>query len=159
MFLRVISINVQCKANHPPNHHRHHYNTTRGIVLQRSASWEIVSRPFEKFFNQQESECEVSEPKRFNDRCHEFNFVEKADGSCLQLWWCSPDAIEDAFNNMVALAAAVLPEVHTPKTNLFLLLLMGIGLLLLSILSFFFISNKLCAAAKRRSEWDNNIWR
>jgi len=75
----------------------------RGIIFERRASnteaegWIIAARPFEKFFNQQESECPISNPKVFADRCSSFAFSEKADGTCIQLWWASPHTLAAAY--------------------------------------------------------------
>ena len=69
----------------------------RGIIFRREGEggWEVVSRPFDKFFNQQESECPISDKREFEARCREFSFVEKADGTCVQFWWCPPPIIEE----------------------------------------------------------------
>lgn len=65
-----------------------HVQECRGIIVERardSKRWEIVSRPFGKFFNQQEGECPVNNNPTFNKLCNEFYFVEKADGTCVQV--------------------------------------------------------------------------
>lgn len=65
----------------------------RGIIVRllkqkkNSQSWEIVSRPFTKFFNQNESKCKYQEEKDFNPLCEQFYFLEKVDGTCIQFWY------------------------------------------------------------------------
>lgn len=59
----------------------------RGAILWRTASWTIMSWPFNKFFNQHEGKSDVMGAKSFERRMHKFSFVEKLDGSCIQLWW------------------------------------------------------------------------
>ncbi|KAL6066152.1 hypothetical protein QOT17_009745 [Balamuthia mandrillaris] len=81
----------------------------RGIILQRSdlraqpqesasassssAMWEVAARPFDKFFNQEESQCPFSTKQVFEQYLSEFELVEKADGSCIQLWHCSEEVM------------------------------------------------------------------
>jgi hypothetical protein len=75
--------------------------------------WVIVGRPFEKFFNQQESECPVASAKVFDANCSSFGMAEKADGTCIQFWWSSPatlDAVYETALQMEAAAAAAKSE-------------------------------------------------
>ncbi|KAL6053261.1 FecR domain-containing protein [Balamuthia mandrillaris] len=82
----------------------------RGIILQRSdlkaqpdsssasassssALWEVAARPFDKFFNQEESQCPFSTKQVFEQYLSEFELVEKADGSCIQLWHCPEEVM------------------------------------------------------------------
>ena len=60
----------------------------RGLIARRNQNlmiWEIVSRPFDKFFNQNEGASPVKDDPSFNALCDEFSFVEKADGTCVQV--------------------------------------------------------------------------
>lgn len=73
-----------------------------------------MGRPFDKFFNQQESECPVSNPRVFDAHCREFAFAEKADGTCIQFWWCPPTTLEAVHQTMLRRAsAAALPANET----------------------------------------------
>lgn len=93
----------------------------RGIIFERRSAaaaiaeegWVIVGRPFEKFFNQQESECPVASAKVFDANCSTFGMAEKADGTCIQFWWSSPatlDAVYETALQMEAAAAAAKSE-------------------------------------------------
>ena len=60
----------------------------RGTIARRSlGAWELVSRPFDKFFNLNQGRCPVFEQKELEARLPECSLVEKADGTCIQLWW------------------------------------------------------------------------
>lgn len=60
----------------------------RGTILQCSPNgWKIAARPFEKFFNQQEIACPVHTPAKFNEHVADYEFVEKADGTMMVLWF------------------------------------------------------------------------
>ena len=60
----------------------------RGIILRRKDSvWSVASRPFDKFFNQGEGYCPYFQEKDFNHHIGKFWMVEKADGTCIQLWY------------------------------------------------------------------------
>ena len=61
----------------------------RGTILQcvKGVGWRIASRPFEKFFNQQEVACPVYTAAKFNEHVAEYEFVEKADGTMMVLWF------------------------------------------------------------------------
>ncbi len=61
-------------------------NECRGAIIERADGWYRRSYPFDKFFNQQESMSPVSSPARFTSLCDKMTFVEKADGSCIQMW-------------------------------------------------------------------------
>ncbi len=87
----------------------------RGIIFERRSiaaaaideeGWVIVGRPFEKFFNQQESECPVASAKVFDANCSSFGMAEKADGTCIQFWWSSPATLDAVYETMEAAAAA-----------------------------------------------------
>ena len=59
----------------------------RGAILHQGEQWQILSRPFDKFFNQPEGHSGLSDEKKFNARIKDMRFVEKADGTCIQVWW------------------------------------------------------------------------
>lgn len=59
----------------------------RGIILRNSNDgWEIMSHPFNKFFNQHEGHCPIFKEEDFNKRTYELYFAEKCDGTAIQLW-------------------------------------------------------------------------
>ena len=59
----------------------------RGHIARFSDNgWQLMSRPFDKFFNQVEGRCPVFEEAEFNRRLPDMTLVEKADGTCIQLW-------------------------------------------------------------------------
>ena len=71
---------------------------SRGIILSKGdEKWKIVSRPLDKFYNQEESECPIDQNKKFQKICTELIFSEKADGSCIQLWYCGEENIKNNF--------------------------------------------------------------
>lgn len=57
-----------------------HVNPVKGV-------WRYVSRPFDKFFNQGEGYCPIFDEKEFNKALPDLAYMEKVDGSCIQLWW------------------------------------------------------------------------
>jgi len=61
----------------------------RGTILQceLGVGWRIAARPFEKFFNQQEIACPVHIAASFDTHVKEYEFVEKADGTMMVLWY------------------------------------------------------------------------
>jgi len=60
----------------------------RGIILRDSEDgWEIVAHPFNKFFNQQEGHCRLFKEEAFNKECPNLSFVEKADGTCIIIYF------------------------------------------------------------------------
>lgn len=60
----------------------------RGPIIRNTKDgWVLCSYPFEKFFNQAEGHCPISKEKLFNDAVEDLSFIEKCDGSCIQLWW------------------------------------------------------------------------
>lgn len=60
----------------------------RGVILRRDNDlWKIVSRPFDKFFNRHEGHCLIFEPSAFEAQAPGLAFVEKADGTCIQVWF------------------------------------------------------------------------
>ena len=76
----------------------------RGTVAKRESltepnikEWTICSRPFDKFFNQAESECPVMTDDAFAKASEEAYFVEKLDGTCMQLWYCGVDQIKKNY--------------------------------------------------------------
>lgn len=57
----------------------------RGVILD-SNGWKILSRPFDKFFNLDQGHCPIFEDKEFEERISDCILIEKADGSCIQMW-------------------------------------------------------------------------
>lgn len=54
----------------------------RGVICKQNENkWEIVSQPYQKFFNLQEPRCGFS---NLNVNC---SLVEKVDGTCIQVWY------------------------------------------------------------------------
>lgn len=72
---------IQAKWEHKITHQ------CRGTILYKGADWELLSRPFDKFFNQHEPQSVVSDAQVFNSRSKDFSFVQKVDGTCIQVWW------------------------------------------------------------------------
>lgn len=59
----------------------------RGAILKLTSNgWKFMSRPFDKFFNQHEGHCPIFNPKAFAEALPSAALVEKADGTCIQLW-------------------------------------------------------------------------
>lgn len=59
----------------------------RGAILRRSPSgWTFCSRPFSKFFNMREGRCPIHDEKAFAAALPHLRLVEKADGTCIQMW-------------------------------------------------------------------------
>jgi len=59
----------------------------RGIILRNSnEGWEVMSYPFNKFFNLGEGYCPISKEEDFNSRTYELSFISKSDGSCVQVF-------------------------------------------------------------------------
>lgn len=60
----------------------------RGVILRRIIDkWEYVSIPFKKFFNIGEGKCAFSNEDYFKAHVNELSYVEKVDGSCIQVWY------------------------------------------------------------------------
>lgn len=61
----------------------------RGTIMQcvKGVGWRVAARPFEKFFNQQEEACPVHTAASFNANVSDYQFVEKADGTMMVLWF------------------------------------------------------------------------
>lgn len=73
----------------------------RGIIVTRhEGAWRIASLPFFKFFNQNEVECPLSNAKTFDAMASDISFVEKADGTGIQLWYCGEDALQRSLDLM-----------------------------------------------------------
>lgn len=67
----------------------------RGVILRNTNGvWKFVCRPFDKFFNQTEPYCTIVEEPTFNSNCPQLSFVEKADGSMINLWF---DDVKDTW--------------------------------------------------------------
>ena len=49
--------------------------------------WDMVNRPFDKFFNLHETHCPISQTKAFNNFLPYAELVEKLDGSLISIWW------------------------------------------------------------------------
>ena len=94
-FLERFGVNVRSEGDlHLFKYHQFEANWQeavthhcRGhIVRFTDHGWQLMSRPFDKFFNQAEGHCPVFEEAEFNRRLPGMTLVEKADGTCLQLW-------------------------------------------------------------------------
>ena len=59
----------------------------RGHILTFNDGWEFVSRPQDKFFNQHEGYCPIFEKDTFKSLINQLAFVEKVDGSCIQVFF------------------------------------------------------------------------
>lgn len=61
--------------------------------MNRSAhGWRLASLPFYKFFNQSEVECPVRADAAFAELAPRLDFIEKADGTGIQLWYMGEEA-------------------------------------------------------------------
>lgn len=54
----------------------------RGIILRHNEKWEVVSRPYSKFFNWHEGYCVIKD----TDFAPTLQIIEKADGTAIQVW-------------------------------------------------------------------------
>jgi len=61
----------------------------RGHILTHNhlLGWKFVSRPFDKFFNQHEGYCPIFDNRDFVPLINQLAFVEKIDGSCIQVFY------------------------------------------------------------------------
>ncbi len=59
----------------------------RGSILHVGEEWQVLARPFDKFFNRHEGSSGISTEKQFAARAKDLCFVEKADGTCIEMWW------------------------------------------------------------------------
>jgi T4 RnlA family RNA ligase len=61
----------------------------RGTILRKGESWEICSRPFEKFFNQSEGHSGIHSDDLFRKWIAEKSpyLMQKADGTAIQVWY------------------------------------------------------------------------
>jgi len=60
----------------------------RGCILKfQDKKWEFKARPFDKFFNVGEGWCKLTERSTFDSLLSSMSFVEKADGTCIILWF------------------------------------------------------------------------
>ena len=60
---------------------------SRGAILRlENNGWTYMSRPFDKFFNQHEGHCPIFDSSAFAKHLQEAVIIEKADGSCIQMW-------------------------------------------------------------------------
>lgn len=60
----------------------------RGHILKfDNGAWKFVSRPQDKFFNQHEGYCPIFDKSAFNSLINQLAFVEKIDGSCIQVFY------------------------------------------------------------------------
>lgn len=58
----------------------------RGIILEYdSGTWKLVSYPFDKFFNLHEPQCALT-PEDYAACPDNYSLVEKADGTCIQVY-------------------------------------------------------------------------
>lgn len=59
----------------------------RGTILRLGDhGWDLLARPFDKFFNQHEGHCPVFEADAFAAALPTSALTVKADGSCIQVW-------------------------------------------------------------------------
>lgn len=73
----IISSNWQEQVTHE----------SRGAILRlENNGWTYAARPFDKFFNQHEGHCPIFAPDTFEKHLENTVLVEKADGSCIQMW-------------------------------------------------------------------------
>lgn len=56
----------------------------RGIICRKTDKWEVVSWPFNKFYNYDEGHCELFGKKELDEN---LLLSEKTDGTCIQLWF------------------------------------------------------------------------
>lgn len=60
----------------------------RGPILKLDGEgWRYCSRPWDKFFNQHEGYCPLHKEEAFNSVIDDLYISEKADGTCIQLWF------------------------------------------------------------------------
>jgi hypothetical protein len=59
-----------------------------------SVSWECVALPWGKFFNHFEAHCPLREDNDLAAAVGQLALTEKADGTCMQLWWNGDSASE-----------------------------------------------------------------
>lgn len=61
----------------------------RGAILHHDGKrWYHKCRPADKFFNQHEPQCVINQtPEQFEHLADELTLVEKADGTCINLWF------------------------------------------------------------------------
>lgn len=57
----------------------------RSVIVERFEQWEVISYPFDKFFNLHEPFCCLTE-QQFNDCPSNYQLAEKADGTCIQIY-------------------------------------------------------------------------
>lgn len=60
----------------------------RGVILRRDSqgNWEVAARPFDKFFNLDQGYCPIFQKAEFEAEISDCLLVEKADGTCIQVW-------------------------------------------------------------------------
>lgn len=60
----------------------------RGHILTYDGkAWKFISRPQDKFFNQHEGYCPIFDSRTFDSLINQLAFVEKIDGSCIQVFY------------------------------------------------------------------------
>lgn len=59
----------------------------RGHILAYDGDWKFISRPQNKFFNQHEGYCPIFYEATFKSLINQLAFVEKIDGSCIQVFY------------------------------------------------------------------------
>lgn len=58
----------------------------RGVILRGEGTrWTVVSRPWNKFFNLHEGYCPIR--GKVEEHLPRLSLREKADGTCIQVWW------------------------------------------------------------------------
>ncbi|KAH3757749.1 hypothetical protein Pelo_10426 [Pelomyxa schiedti] len=61
--------------------------STTNSVEGKATNWRRLSRPFVKFFNFDETQCSVADTKHICENVASYCVQEKADGTCIQLYW------------------------------------------------------------------------
>ncbi len=81
----------------------------RGTIVRRcERSWRIVALPFWKFFNMHESQSPLCSPLQYAAHASGLEWLEKTDGTGLQLWWDGqPDEPEPQEQAVAAQAPVV----------------------------------------------------
>lgn len=94
----------------------------RGVILRRTyydgGHWDVASRPYDKFFNLSEGRCPVFEQEHLHAQLDECALVEKADGTCIQLWW---DAWKEKWraSTLGTITTSNIPEENFTFADLF----------------------------------------
>ena len=90
----------------------------RGVILERVGQdqdrcWSFLSRPFDKFFNLDESYCPLFKTQVFDLQNQRLSLREKVDGTCIQLWF-HPSTDQWRVSTLGMITTSFIP--HTTKT-------------------------------------------